>query len=43
MNPEQKENNYADSTYTSTSRCIVQFRHYIAKEKKYEEWEATDC
>jgi len=43
MNPEQEDNNDADSTYTSTSRCIAQICHYIAKEKKYGEWEAIDC
>ncbi len=43
MNPEKKENNDADSTYTSTLRCIGQIRHYIAKEKKYGECEAIDC
>jgi hypothetical protein len=43
MTPEQKENNDADSTYTPTSHCIGQIRHYIAKEKKYGEWEAIDC
>ncbi len=43
MNPEQEENNDANSTYTSTSHCIAQIRHYIAKEKKYGEWEAIDC
>ena len=43
MNPEQKENNDADSTYKSTSHCIGQNRHYIAKEKKYGEWKAIDC
>ena len=43
MNPEQKENNDADSIYTSTSHCIEQICHYIAKEKKYEEWKAIDC
>ncbi len=39
MNPEQEENNDANSTYTSTLRCIAQICHYIAKEKKYGEWE----
>ena len=43
MNLEQKQNNDADSAYTSTSRCIAKIRHYIAKEKKYGEWEAIDC
>ncbi len=43
MNPEKKENNDADSTYTLTSRCIGQICDYIAKEKKYGEWEAIDC
>ncbi len=43
MNLEQKQNNDADSAYTSTSCCIAQIRHYIAKEKKYREWEAIDC
>jgi hypothetical protein len=43
MNLEQKQNNDADSAYTLTSRCIAQIRHYIAKEKKYGEWEAIDC
>ncbi len=42
MNPEQNENNDVDSTYTLTSRCIGQIHHYIAKEKKYGEWEAID-
>ena len=43
MNPEQKENNDADSTYTSTSCCFGQICHYIAKEKKYGEWKAINC
>ncbi len=43
MNLEQKQNNDADSTYTLTSHCIAQICHYIAKEKKYGEWEAIDC
>jgi len=43
MNLEQKQNNDADSAYTSTSRCIAKICHYIAKEKKYGEWEAIDC
>ena len=43
MNLEQKQNNDADSAYTSTSRCIAKIRRYIAKEKKYGEWEAIDC
>ncbi len=38
INPEQEENNDADSTYTSTSQCIAQIHHYIAKE-----WDAIDC
>ena len=42
MNLEQKQNNDADSAYISTSRCIAKIRHYIAKEKKYGEWEAID-
>ena len=42
MNLEQKQNNDADIVCTSTSRCIAQIRHYIAKEKKYGEWEAID-
>ena len=43
MNLEQKQNNDADIVCTSTSRCIAQIRHYIAKEKKYGEWEVIDC
>ena len=43
MNLEQKENNDADIACTLTSRIIAQIRHYIAKEKKYGEWEAIDC
>ena len=43
MTPNQKENNDADSTYTSTSRCIGQICHYIVKDKKYGEWEAINC
>jgi hypothetical protein len=43
MNLEQKQNNDAVSTYTSTSRCIAEIHHYIAKEKKYGEWEAINC
>ena len=43
MNLEQKQNNDADSAYTSTSRRIAKICHYIAKEKKYGEWEAIDC
>jgi hypothetical protein len=43
MNLEQAQNNDADIACTSTSRCIAQIRHYIAKEKKYGEWEAIDC
>ncbi len=45
MNLEQTQKNDADSAYTSTSHCMQRFviRHYIAKEKKYGEWEAIDC
>ena len=43
MNLEQKQNNDENSTYTPTSRCIGNIRHYIAKEKKYGEWEVIDC
>ena len=41
--PEQNKINDLDSTYTSTSRCIGQIRHYIAKEKKHGDWEAINC
>jgi hypothetical protein len=43
MNLEQKQNNDADSAYTSTSRCIAKIHHFIAKKKKYGEWEAINC
>ncbi len=36
MNPEQEENNDADSTYTSTSRCIAQIVTTLQKRRSME-------